>query len=148
MGIAPPEIITENHEKMASLISFVMSSLMVNPVTKSLNLLIDIVPLHVRIINNGIILTLSVEIETLGSTVMLIKSVGKDLSTFSFMIKEWSPYPFHFRGIKSSCLILVVQSCEEPGIEAHIGKKSWSSIGMAEGVDVPGHARLHTKLFE
>ena len=91
MGVAPSEIITENHEKMAGLSSLVVSYLMVNPVTKSLNLLIDIVPLQVRIVNNGIILTLSVEIETLGSTVILIKSVGKDLSTFSFMIKEWSP---------------------------------------------------------
>lgn len=146
MGIAPPEIISENHEKMASV--FVVSSLVINPVTKFLNLLIDIVSLHFGIVDNGIILTLSVKIETSRSTVMLIESVCKDLSTLSFMIEEWPPDPLHFRCVKSSCLILVVHSCEEPCIEAHVGKKSWRSIGMSKGIDVPGDARLHTKLFE
>lgn len=148
VGIAPSKIIPENHEKMTRLSSLVVSLLMINPVTKFLNLLIDIVPLQIRIVNNGIILTLCVKIKTSRSTVMLIKSVGKDLSTFSFMIEEWSPYPFHFRCVKSSCFILVIQSCEEPSIETHIGKKSWRSIWMSERINVPSYARLHTKLFE
>ena len=146
MGIAPPEIISENHEKMAGV--FVVSSLVINPVTKFLNLLIDIVSLHFGIVDNGIILTLSIEIEASRSTVMLIKSVSKDLSAFSFMIEERPPNPLHFRCVKSSSLILVVQSCEEPSIKAHIGKKSRGSVGMSEGIDVPSDARLHTKLLE
>jgi len=146
MGIAPSEIISKNHEKMTCI--FVVSPLVINPVTKFLNLLIDIVPLHIRIVNNGIILALSIEIEASRSTVMLIKSVSKDLSALSFVIEERPPYPLHFRGVKSSSLILVVQSCEEPSIEAHIGKKSRGSVGMSEGIDVPSDARLHTKLLE
>lgn len=95
MCIAPSEIISEDHEKMASFNSLVMGLLMVNPVSELLNFFIDIVSLHFRVINNGIILTLGVKIETFGGAVMLIESVSKDLITLSLMVEEWSPNPLH-----------------------------------------------------
>jgi hypothetical protein len=78
---------------------------------------------------------------------MLVEGMSKDLRSSSFVIKEGAPNPFHFLILKTASFILVVKTCKEPSIEAHICKDPWSSIRMTEWINVPSNTRSNSEFF-
>lgn len=97
MGITESKVVSEDHEEVASLISLVVLLLMVNPVFQLSKFCFKIIGLHSGVVDNGVyIIVQRVEIEALRRAIVLVESMGKDLSAFSLMLEEGSPYPFHF----------------------------------------------------
>jgi hypothetical protein len=108
MSVSVPEVVSVDLEEMTSLIGLVVLSLMINPVSQLSDLSVKVVCLHGGVINYGIIVALSIEIESSRRTVVLIESVSEDLSAFSFVLEEGSPDPFHLLSCESALLVLIV----------------------------------------
>ena len=109
MGISISKVVSEDHEEVASLISLIVLLLMVDPVFQLSKFCFEIIGLHGGVVDNGVYIVVHrVEIEALRRAIVLVEGMGKDLSAFSFMLEEGSPYPFHFCLIKSALLILII----------------------------------------
>ena len=97
MSVSKPEVISKYRKQVAGLISLVMLSLVINPISQSSYLDIKIICLHGGVIDYRIhIIVHCIEIETLWCTVVLVQRVSKDLRAFSLVIKKGTPDPLHF----------------------------------------------------
>ncbi len=54
-GVGVPEVVAEDHEEVAGLVGLVVRSLMINPLTKIHHLIVEVVGLHGRVVDYGIV---------------------------------------------------------------------------------------------
>ena len=109
MSIRISKVVSEDHEQVTSLISLVVQLLMVNPIFQLHQFCVKVIGLHGGVIDNGVYVVVHrVEIEALRGAIVLVESMGKDLCTFSLMVEEGPPNPFHFFFIQAAFFILVI----------------------------------------
>lgn len=109
MRISVSKVVSEDHEQVTSLISLVVQLLMVNTIFQLQQFSVKVIGLHGRVVDNRVyIIVHRVEIKTLRGAIVLVESMGKDLCTFSLVLEEGSPDPFHLCLIQPAFLILVI----------------------------------------
>jgi hypothetical protein len=79
---------------------------------------------------------------------MVEQHVSEDLGTLAESIPHWSLNPFHSLCLNTLSFIFFVDSCEEVGIETHLGEKTSVGVGVTKGIDLPANSRLDTEFFE
>jgi hypothetical protein len=88
-----------------------------------------------------------VEIEACWRAVVVIKCVAKNLGAFSNRLPTWPPYPLHFFVCKPPFFILIIKSCKEESIEAHLCEETSVCVRMSEGVNLPADSGSDTELL-
>ena len=70
--------------------------------------------------------------------------MGENLDIVAQGLGVWSPDELHFLVVHSLVLVLVVESGEEPGIEAHFSEESSVGVGVTEWIDLPADSWFDT----
>lgn len=79
---------------------------------------------------------------------MIIEGVCEDLDIVAEGVRIWSPNELKRFLIHPLVLVLVVESCEEPSVEAHLSKYSCVGAGVSEWVDLPSDSRFDSEFSE
>lgn len=86
--------------------------------------------------------------KAIGPAVVVPHRTCKDLLLISKVLCERSPQEVHCLIIQPLVLVGVVETGEEPGLQAHVSEEACVGIRMTKRINMPSNSRLNAKLFQ
>ena len=113
------------------------------------SLCISIVSCQIRIINSCLTPVVSlVKRKRTWTPVHILKSMSENLNTITKGVLKWLPDPLHALLFHPFVPVLIVDSCEEECIKAHVREQSWIALRVTKRIDMPSNGWNIVELSE